>query len=119
MRDSTGFLHQLEDAIVAGLEMPNVKAVRYGETANDVEPDFQLAGDVLEHQISEAVTTDAKESQYRIGTHDTPGEEWNAANRAYEKALRTLQTDQSAHIGAQSKGNKKDIKALNAKLDAD
>lgn len=119
LRDSSGFLHQLEDAIVAGLEMPDVKAVRYGETANGVEPDFQLAGDVLEHQISETVTTDAKESQYRIGTHDTPGEEWNAANRAYEKALRTLQTDQSALIGAQSKGNKKDIKALNTKLDAD
>jgi len=119
LRDSTGFLHQLEDAIVAGLEMPNVKGVRYGETANGVEPDFQLAGDVLEHQISETVTLDAKESQYRIGTHDVTGEEWNTANRAYEKALRTLQTDQSALIGAQSKGNKKDIKELNAKLDAD
>ena len=119
LRDSTGFLHQLEDAIVAGLEMPNVKAVRYGETANGVEPDFQLAGDVLEHQISETVTMDARESQYRIGTHDITGEEWNTANRAYEKALRTLQTDQSALIGAQSKGNKKDIKELDAKLDAD
>lgn len=119
LRDSTGFLHQLEDAIVAGLEMPNVKGVRYGETANGVEPDFQLAGDVLEHQVSETVTLDAKESQYRIGTHDIAGEEWNEANRAYEKALRTFQTDQSALIGAQSKGNKKDIKELNTKLDVD
>lgn len=119
LRDSTGFLHQLEDAIVAGLEMPTVKAVRYGETANSVEPDFQLVGDVLEHQISESVSVDARESQYRIGTHEITGEEWNAANRNSEKALRALQTDQSALIGAQSKGKKKEIKELNAKIDAD
>jgi hypothetical protein len=119
LRDSTGFLHQLEDAIVAGLEMPNVKAVRFGETANGVEPDFQLVGDVLEHQLSESVSVDAKESQYRIGTHEATGEEWNAANRAYENALRTLQTDQSALIGAQSKGKKNEIKELNAKIEAD
>ncbi len=119
LRDSTGFLHQLEDAIVAGLEMPNVKAVRFGETVNGVEPDFQLVGDVLEHQVSESVTADSRESQYRIGTHEVTGEEWNTANRAYENALRTLQTDQSALIGAQSKGKKKEIKDLNAKIDAD
>jgi hypothetical protein len=119
LRDSTGFLHQLEDAIVAGLEMPKVKAVRFGETANGVEPDFQLVGDVLEHQISESVTVDARESQYRIGTHEITGEEWSAANRNYEKALRTLQTDQSALIGAQSKGKKKEIKELDEKIDAD
>ena len=119
LRDSTGFLHQLEDAIVAGLEMPTVTAIRYGETANSVEPDFQLVGDVLEHQISESVSVDTRESQYRIGTHEVPGEEWNAANRASEKALRTLQSDQSALVVAQSKGKQKDIKELNAKIDAD
>jgi hypothetical protein len=119
LRDSTGFLHQLEDAIVAGLEMPNFKAVRYGETANGVEPDFQLVGDVLEHQISESVTVDAKESQYRTGTREVTGEEWNAANRASEKALRTLQMDQSALTGVQSKGKKNEIKDLNAKIEAD
>jgi hypothetical protein len=119
LRDSTGFLHQLEDAIVAGLEMPNVKAVRDEEAVNGLEPDFQLVGDVLEHQISESVTVDALESQYRIGTHEVTGEEWNTANRAYETALRTLQTDQSALTGAQSKGKKKEIKDLNAKIDAD
>jgi hypothetical protein len=119
LRDSTGFLHQLEDAIVAGLEMPNVKALRFGETANGVEPDFQLVGDVLEHQLSESVSVDARESQYRIGTHEVTPEEWNAANRAYEKALRTLQTDQSALMEAQSKGKKKEIKELNVKIVAD
>ena len=119
LRDSTGFLHQLEDAIISGLEMPNVKAVRFGETANGVEPDFQLAGDVLEHQITETPTLDARESKYRIGTHDVPGEEWNKANRAYEAALRAWQADQSTLQGAAAKGNKKEVKELTAKLSED
>lgn len=119
LRDSTGFLHQLEDAIITGLEMPSVKAVRFGETVSGVEPDFQLAGDVLEHQISETPTLDARESKYRIGTHDVPGEEWSKANRAYEAALRVVEADQSAIQAAASSGNKKNVKELTAKLNED
>jgi len=118
-RESTGFIHQLEDAIITGLEAPTLKAVRFGETTGGVEPDFQLAGDVLEHQITETPTVTAKESKYRAGTHDEPNEEWNKANRAFEAAGRNLQTDQSALQGAESKGNKRDIKDLNAKITED
>ena len=118
-RDSTGFSHQLEDAIITGLEAPNLKAVRFGETTGGVEPDFQLGGDVLEHQITETPTVEAKESKYRAGTHDDPSEAWNKANRAYEAAMRQLTTDQSALGGAESKGKKHDIKEVNAKIAAD
>lgn len=118
-RDSTGFSHQLEDAIITGLEAPTLKAVRFGETTGGVEPDFQLGGDVLEHQITETPTVEAKESKYRAGTHDDPSEAWNKANRAYEAAMRQLTTDQSALGGAESKGKKSDIKAVNAKIAAD
>jgi len=119
LRDSTGFIHQLEDAIITGLEVPTIKAIRFGETANGVEPDFQLVGDVLEHQITETATLDSMESNYRFGTHDDPNDEWNKANRAYDAALRTLQMDQSAIQGAEAKGNKKDISELNAKIEVD
>lgn len=118
-RDSTGFSHQLEDAIITGLEAPTLKAVRFGETTGGVEPDFQLAGDVLEHQITETPTIEAKESKYRAGTHDDPSEAWNKANRAYEAAMRQLTTDQSALGGAESKGKKGDIKAVSAKISED
>jgi hypothetical protein len=118
-RDSTGFSHQLEDAIITGLEAPNLKAVRFGETTGGVEPDFQLGGDVLVHQITETPTVEAKESKYRAGTHDDPSEAWNKANRAYEAAMRQLTTDQSALGGAESKGKRHDIKEVNAKIAAD
>jgi hypothetical protein len=121
LRESTGFISQLEDAIITGLESSalQVKAVRFGETTGGVEPDFQLNGDVLEHQITETPTLEARESKYRAGTHDDPNEAWNKANRAYDAAVRQLQTDQSALEGAESKGKKKDISDLNKKIAAD
>ena len=50
LRENSGFIHQLEDAIVTGLEASTlqVRAVRIGETTGGVEPDFQLNGNVLE-----------------------------------------------------------------------
>jgi len=120
-RESTGFgfIRQLEDAIITGLEAPTLKAVRFGESTGGVEPDFQLAGDVLEHQVTETPTLESRESKYRAGTHDEPNEAWTKANRAFDAAQRALQTDQSALGGAEAKGNKKAIKDLNAKIAAD
>jgi hypothetical protein len=118
-RNSTGFIPQLEDAIITGLEAPTIKAVRFGEATGGVEPDFQLAGDVLEHQISETTNIEAKESKYRAGTHDDPNDEWNKANRAYEAAMRQLASDQSALQGAEAKGKKRDVEDAKAKVDAD
>jgi hypothetical protein len=118
-RDSSGFIPQLEDAIITGLEAPTLKAVRFGESTGGVEPDFQLAGDVLEHQIVETPNLEARESKYRAGTHDDPSDAWNKANRAYEAAMRQLATDQSALQGVEAKGKKHDINEVNAKIAAD
>jgi hypothetical protein len=122
LRESTVFfIRQLEDAIITGLESPKlqVKAVRVGETTGGVEPDFQLDGNVLEHQITETPIVESRESKYLAGTHDIPSEAWNKANRDFDAATRQLQTDQSALQGAESKGNKRDIKDLNEKVAAD
>ena len=118
-RDSSGFIPQLEDAIITGLEAPTLKAVRFGETTGGVEPDFQLAGDVLEHQIVETPAIEPQASHYRAGTHDDPNEAWNKANRAYEAAMRQLTTDQSALQGVEAKGKKHDINEVNASIAAD
>src|ERR1035441_8924502 len=119
LRESTGFIRQLEDAIITGLEAPTVKAVRFGETTGGVEPDFQLAGDVLEREVVETANLEAMESKYRAGTHEDPNDEWNKANRAYDAAVRQLATDQSALQGAEAKGKKKDIEEVNAKVGED
>jgi hypothetical protein len=118
-RNSTGFIPQLEDAIITGLEAPTIKAVRFGETTGGVEPDFQLAGDVLEREVVETANLEAMESKYRAGTHEDPNDEWNKANRAYDAAVRQLATDQSALQGAEAKGKKKDIEEVNAKVGED
>jgi hypothetical protein len=121
LRENTGFIHQLEDAIITGLEASKVqvKAVRIGETTGGVEPDFQLDGNVLEHRITETPSVESRQSNYIAGTHDAPNDAWNNANRDYEAAVRQLQTDQSALEGAEAKGNKRDIKELNARIAAD
>ena len=117
-RDSSGFSHQLEDSIITGLEAPTLTAVRFGETTGGVDPDFQLAGDVLEHQISQASSSEPKESHYRAGTREEPSPDWVKANRAFEAATRKLTTDQSELNGAEAKGKKHDVKQMNTKIAA-
>jgi len=109
-RDSTGLAGQLENAIVAGLEASTVpvKVVRFGETTA-VEPDFQLAGDVLQHHMTVVPTIEPIESKYVAGVHESPSDEWNKINRDYEAANMQLHTAQSALEGAESKGDKKEV----------
>jgi hypothetical protein len=121
LRESTDFMHQLEDAIITGLEAPAFHAttVRYGETISGVEPDFQLEGNILEHEITEIPTAVSKDSKYRTGTHPEPNEAWNKANRAYEDARDQLQADQSSLTVAQTKNNKKEIIELSQTISND
>lgn len=116
-RDSQGVAGQLENAIITGLESSEipVKVVRVGE-ATAVQPDFELAGDVLDHHLSVVPTIEPKESEYRAGEEQIPSETWNKVNRAYEKAQLELQTAQAALQGAEAHGNKGEIKELNASV---
>jgi hypothetical protein len=113
-RDSQGIAGQLENAIITGLESSGVpvKVVRAGESSA-VDPDFDLAGDVLDHHLSVVPTIEPLESEYRAGEEQIPSEMWNRANRAYEKAQMELQTQQTALQGAEAHGNKDEIKRLN------
>jgi hypothetical protein len=120
-RQSEGFANQMESAIAAGLDtsgMP-VKVVRSGETAGEgVEPDFLIAGDVLEHHIAATPNVESVESTYIAGVHEIPSEEWNKANRAYDSASNELHTAQAVLSGAQAKGKKKDIEDANSQVAA-
>ena len=113
-RDSQGVAGQLENAIITGLESSGipVKVVRVGE-ATAVQPDFELAGDVLDHHLSVVPTIEPKESEYRAGEEQIPSETWNKVNRAYEKAQLELQTAQASLQGAEAHGKKGEIKELN------
>jgi len=120
-RQSEGFASQMESAIAAGLDtsgMP-VKVIRSGDVTHaDVDPDFLIAGDVLEHNISMPPTVESIESNYIIGTHDIPSEEWNKLGRQYDSAMDELHTAQAALQGAQTKGNKKAVTDANNSVQA-
>ncbi|HEY1897676.1 MAG TPA: hypothetical protein VGG62_15455 [Terracidiphilus sp.] len=111
-RQSEGFANQMESAIAAGLDtsgMP-VKVVRSGDTLRqDVDPDFLIAGDVLEHHIAAPPTVESVDSTYIAGVHEIPSEEWNKANRIYDSATNELHTAQASLQGAQVKGKKKEV----------
>jgi hypothetical protein len=119
-RDSAGFADQLADAIATGLETSGlpVRVIRPGDTPA-FEPNFQLIGDVLDHHRTEVPTSVPKDSTYRAGEQDVPNEKWNLANRDYEAASLTLQTDQAALQGVIGKGKKKDIEDATEKVTAD
>jgi hypothetical protein len=126
-RQSEGFASQMESAIAAGLDtsgMP-VKVVRSGDPVREgVDPDFLIAGDVLEHHIAAPPTIESIASKFIAGVHEIPSEEWNKANRGVDSANEELHTAQAVLQGAQSKGKKKEIEeaarqvaAAQAKLD--
>jgi tetratricopeptide (TPR) repeat protein len=120
-RQSEGFANQMESAIAAGLDtsgMP-VKVIRSGDTMRqDVDPDFMIAGDVLEHHIAAPPTVESVESTYIAGVHEIPSDEWNKANRVYESATNELHTAQASLQGAQVKGKKKEVEDANNQVAA-
>jgi hypothetical protein len=118
-RDSQGVAGQLENAIITGLESSGVpvKVVRAGETTA-VEPDFELAGDVLNHHLSVVPTIEPQESEYRAGEEQVPSEAWNKANRTYESAQEELKTAQAALEGAEARGKSGKIKSGSADVAA-
>jgi hypothetical protein len=111
-RQSEGFANQMESAIAAGLDtsgMP-VRVIRSGDTVREgVDPDFLIAGDVLEHHIAAPPTVESVDSKYIAGVHEVQSEEWNKANRAVDSASEQLHTAQAELQGAKTKGKKKEI----------
>ena len=112
-RQSEGFANQMESAIAAGLDTSGmaVKVIRSGDTVREgVDPDFLIAGDVLEHHIAAPPTVESVDSKYIAGVHEVPSEEWNKANRAVDSANEQLHTAQAALQGARPKARRRKSK---------
>jgi len=109
-RESAGFADQLENAIATGLQNASVpvKVIAYGDKTV-VEPDFQLVGDVMQHHCPYEQNLESPESKYLAGQREVPSEEWNKANRIYEKAQVELQAAQAARLTAEQRKDKKEI----------
>jgi hypothetical protein len=113
-RDAVDFQHQLTDALANGLESSGlvVKVIREQDTTQ-VQPNFQMVGDVLKHESGKSQEVVPKESEYRAGEQEIPNEAWNQANRDYERANNDLQSARAALEGAQAHGKKNEIKDIN------
>jgi len=115
-RDSQGVAGQLEMRLLpAGEFGVPVKVVRPSETT-PVEPDFELAGDVLDHHLSVVPTIEAQESEYRSGEEQIPSDTWNKANRASEAAEEELKTAQARLSGAEASKKGSMIKEANREV---
>ena len=109
-RDAVDFAGQLTDSLVGGLDSfgPNIKVVRPKEETK-VQPNFLLVGNVLQHTVEDPVQHTAKPSKYRSGEQDQVNGDWAAADREYQAANLTLETDRRALEGAQAGGKKNRI----------
>lgn len=116
-RDAVDFGNQLTDALANGLESSGlvVKVIRPLDTTQ-VQPNFQMVGDVLKHELGKSQEVVPKESEYRAGEQEIPNDAWNQANREYERANNDLQSARSALEGAQAHGKKNEIKDINKSI---
>jgi hypothetical protein len=119
-RDAVDFAQQLTDSLATGLESSGVavKIVRPQETTA-VQPNFQMVGDVLQHEMTKSEDVEAKESKYRFGQEEVPNEAWNQANREYERANNDLESARSVLEGAQAHGKKGEIKKAEESVQSD
>ncbi len=119
-RDAVDFAAQLTDALATGLESPglDVKVIR-PQDATPVQPNFQLVGDVVQHEMGKSQDNVPKQSMYRFGQEEVPNEAWNELNREYERANNELESARSVLEGAQAHGKKNEIKDAQKMVDDD
>ena len=108
--DAVDFTGQLTDSLVGGLDSfgPNIKVVRPKEETK-VQPNFLLVGDVLQHTVEDPVQRTANPSKYRAVEQDQVTDDWTAADREYQAANLTLETDRRLLQGAETGGKKNRI----------
>lgn len=109
-REAVEFAPQLTDAMATGLESAGsgVKVIR-PQDSTAVQPNFQLVGEVMRHELSKSQDTVAKTSKYRFGQEQVPNDKWNTADQEYQKANLELASARSTLEGAQAHGKKKEI----------
>ncbi|HEX6502358.1 MAG TPA: hypothetical protein VF011_03870 [Terriglobales bacterium] len=110
--DNPGFADQVVDAIADGLESSGsgIEVVRKpSQVSDDLQPNFMLVGEILEHRVIETASVDALQSKYRVGTHETKNPVWLQVNDAYDAAQKQLESAQAALADAQSQHRKKEV----------
>lgn len=119
-RDSVDFATQLSDAMASGLESAgtNVHVIRPTDTP-PVPANFQLIGDVVQHDLGKQLETIPRQSKYKSGERQVNNPEWVKATADADQAKGDLQMARTVLQDALSKGKKKDIEAANKTVNDD
>ncbi|MFP5230392.1 MAG: hypothetical protein ACLGXA_22480 [Acidobacteriota bacterium] len=111
-RDSVDFATQLSDAMAAGLESAgtNVHVIRPTDTPA-VPANFQLVGDVIQHDLGKSNETIPRQSKFKSGDRQVRNPEFVKATADIDQAKDDLQMARTELQDALSKNKKKDIEA--------
>jgi hypothetical protein len=117
-RDQVAFSDQLTDAMATQLEsaMPGVVVIRPRETP-PVQPNFQMVGDVLKHDLGKTQAQVLKDSKYRSGELQVPNPDWVKLNKEREQAKDDLDAARAALQEAQNRNKKKEIETAKGTVD--
>jgi hypothetical protein len=118
-RASAQFADQLDEALASGLESSGyqIKIVRNENTV--VPANFQLIGDVLEHDMTPLTQNIPKQSKFVASEEQIPNDAWTELNREIEKINRQLDTERSQLEGAEARGKKKEVSDAKSAIDQD
>ncbi len=114
-REAVDFAAQLTDALATGLESSGLPVlVVRPQDATKVQPNFQLVGDVVRHEIGKSQEQSPIDSQYRSGEQQIPNPTYLKASQDYEHANNELISARSVLQGAEARGKKDEIKKAQA-----
>ena len=116
------FYHQLENAIISGLESSPIKVLAMLSTDVDkqggLKPDFELNGDVLAHEANPNKSNDSIESEYISHYDPQPNPDYTKLERVLDKAKDDLSTAQHSLDTATLRNNKKEKDQAQDDVDA-
>lgn len=128
-RDSLGFADQLADTVAAGLEasgLPGIKVLPRGAQAaadpasgdaRNLESNFLLLGDILQHQLLRKVEVQGVASRYRASQREVKNPPWVQASRQTQEAERSYQIAREVHQSRLGSMNRRDAEASQRNLE--
>lgn len=115
------FYHQVENAIITGLENSPIHPLAMLSTDVDkqggLKPDFELNGDVLAHDANPNKANDSIQSDYTSGSEPQPNPEWTKLSRVLEAAKEDLAAANTAMTAATTHNNKKEKEEAQDSID--
>ncbi|HEV2324993.1 MAG TPA: hypothetical protein VGS10_13670 [Terracidiphilus sp.] len=117
-RDSVDFATQLKEALATGLEQ-SAENVNVMPASPPVPPNFQLVGDVLEHDLNKRQEVVLKQSKYRSGEQEVQNPKYVEVSKEYDQARDEVEADRGQLQQARTDHKNKEIEAASKQLATD